>query len=99
MLPEANIFTPFGSVVAFQGDTALVSAFPTRFNGGFVYLFKRSAGAWTRIGTLNSTQQQLNMDFIKLEDDLLPVFYKTEGWQKLTLKDTVNFLVESKLSY
>ena len=49
--------------------------------------------------SLNSTQQQLNMDFIKLEDDLLPVFYKTEGWQKLTLKDTVNFLVESKLSY
>lgn len=34
LLPEDNIFTPFGSVVAFQGDTALVSAFPTRFNGG-----------------------------------------------------------------
>ena len=55
--PEPNIFTPFGSVVAFEGDTALVSAFPTRFDGGFVYLFKRSAGAWNRIGTLNSNGQ------------------------------------------
>ncbi len=57
LLPEPNIFTPFGSVVAFQGDTALVSAFPTRFDGGFVYLFKRSAGAWKRIGTLTSDGQ------------------------------------------
>lgn len=55
--PEQNIFTPFGSVVAFEGDTALVSAFPTRFDGGFVYLFKRSAGAWSRIGTLTSNGQ------------------------------------------
>lgn len=57
LLPDANIFTPFGSVVALHGDTALVSAYPTRFDGGFVYVFKRSAGAWYRTGELNSIQQ------------------------------------------
>lgn len=58
LLPEPYIYTPFGGVVALDGDTALVSAYATRFNGGFVYVFKRSGGAWTRTGTLNSPQQQ-----------------------------------------
>ena len=57
LLPEPYIYTPFGSVVALHGDTALVSAFPTRFSDGFVYHFKRSAGAWHRTGALTSPQQ------------------------------------------
>lgn len=57
-LPEPNFFTPFG----FEDDTALVSAFPTGFNGGFVYHFNRSAGAGNRTGTLNSIEQQDFLD-------------------------------------
>lgn len=53
LLPEQSIFTPFGGVVALDGDTAMVTAGPTRFNGGFVYWYRRSHDGWTRKGSLS----------------------------------------------
>lgn len=53
LLPEQNIFTPFGSAVALDGDTAMVTAGPTRFNGGFVFWYRRSRDGWTRKGSLS----------------------------------------------
>jgi hypothetical protein len=49
---EQFIFTPVGRSVALEGDLALVTAYPDRFNSGFVYVYERSAGAWTRLGYL-----------------------------------------------
>jgi hypothetical protein len=56
LVPEQGIFTPFGSVVALEGDTAMITAGPTRFNGGFVYWYRRSGDAWTRKGSLSGVE-------------------------------------------
>jgi hypothetical protein len=53
LLPEQGIFTTFGGVVALDGDTAMITAGPTRFNSGFVYWYRRSGGAWSRKGSLS----------------------------------------------
>jgi hypothetical protein len=57
LLPEPFMFIPFGSVVAVAGDTALVSAFMDRFNGGVVFVYERSGNTWTRTGTLQGQSQ------------------------------------------
>jgi hypothetical protein len=45
---EDFIFLPVGRQVAISGDTALLSAYPDRFDSGFVYVFLRSGGTWKR---------------------------------------------------
>lgn len=68
-LPEPNVFTPLG----LEDDTALVSAFPTGFNGGFFYHFNRSAGAWNRVGTLNGIEQP---DFFDIASTSPAAFFR-----------------------
>ena len=43
--------------MAINGDTAVVAAYPTRFNSGFAYWFTRSGGTWKREGSLDGGQQ------------------------------------------
>jgi hypothetical protein len=57
LLPEPFMYTPFGSVVAIEGDTILVSAFMDRFNIGVVFVYERSADTWARTGTLLGQNQ------------------------------------------
>jgi hypothetical protein len=57
LLPEPFMYTPFGSAVAIDGDTVLVSAFMNRFNSGTVFVYERSADSWTRTGTLQGHNQ------------------------------------------
>jgi len=57
LLPEPFIFIPFGSEVAIEGDTVLVSAFMNRFNSGMVFVYERSADSWSRTGTLQGQSQ------------------------------------------
>lgn len=56
--PEPNHFIPFGHAVALDADTALVSAFPGRFNEGEVYVFSRVAGQWVQLAILTSGEPQ-----------------------------------------
>lgn len=49
--------------------------------------------------TLNATHQRLQIDLQPEEERIIPTRYTTKGWQKLKLKDTVHFVIESRLEY
>lgn len=49
--------------------------------------------------SLNTTRQRLQMKLQKLNNTYLPTRYKTEGWNKMKMKDTVHFVIESRLEY
>ena len=57
LLPEPFIFIPFGTVVAIEGNTILVSASMNRFSSGMVFVYECLAGTWTRTGTLQGQTQ------------------------------------------
>ena len=56
--PEYYIYAKFGTAVALDEDTALISVFSNLYHDGWVYLFLRSAGAWTRVGDFSGVDHQ-----------------------------------------
>lgn len=56
--PEYYIYASFGTAVALDGDTALISVYSSLYHDGWVYLFQRSAGAWSRLGEFSGADHQ-----------------------------------------
>lgn len=49
--------------------------------------------------SLNTTEKELMMEWGAVKEKIVPVLYKTKGWQKMRISDTVNFEVEARLAY